>query len=63
MSYMVKELYRETHAELLEKILSYIRIRNEIVHGVEMNIDMKLATEIVEACLQLINNLDESTLQ
>lgn len=62
LSYMVRELYRETHADLVEKILSYIRIRNEIVHGIEMSIDKKTATEIVGACLQLINSLDQATL-
>lgn len=63
LSQMLKQLYHETHADLVEKMLSYIRVRNEIVHGISMNIEKKKATEIVNACLQLIDDLDESALQ
>lgn len=59
LSQMLRNLYIDTHSALVERVLSYIRIRNEIAHGIELSIDKKQATEIVEACTQLINNLDE----
>lgn len=58
LSQMLRQLYSETHAELVERMLSYIRIRNEITHGIQTNIEEKLATEIVEACLELIENIE-----
>lgn len=54
---MLRQLYIETQADLVEKILSYVRVRNEIVHGIKVGIDKKLATEIVDSCLQLINTI------
>lgn len=56
---MLKEIHNKEVHQLIEKVLSYIKIRNQIVHGKLHNIGKKKATEIVQAVEALFIGLSE----